>query len=113
MDKKTESRGKAAAEWLQEDLDGGEVSRLLVDASALESLLKYVKALEEPPAKVTKDVYLRGDWYVTILKARLTEDQIDLLKELGERSDNCETTVYLEDHNPEYPEPNWKGYTRK
>jgi len=47
MDKKTEARGKAAAKWLQQDYDGGELCKLEVDASKLKDLLDYVKALEE------------------------------------------------------------------
>ena len=113
MDKKTETRGKAAAEWLQEDVDGTKSKGVLVDASALKSLLGYVKALEEPPAKVTTDVYLRGDWYVTILKVDLTEDQVRLLDELGERSKDTSATIEVQGYNPAYPLPNWKGYTRK
>lgn len=116
MDKRTERRGKSAAEWLQEDLDGTEQvrgARLLVDASALSTLLDYVKALEEVPVKVTKDVYLRGEWACTILEVDLTEDQVALLRGLGERSALAEATVEVEDHNPEYPLPNWMGHTRK
>ena len=114
MDKRTETFGKAAVEWLQEDVDGFKGGKgILVDVSALRSLLKYVKALEEPPVLETKDVYLSGEWWNTILKVDLTPDQIALLKELGERSEDTEATVRVEEHNPEYPLTNWKGYVRK
>lgn len=113
MYRDTEVRGKAAVEWLQEDLDGAESKRILVDASALSTLLDYVKALEEVPVKVTKDVYLRGEWACTILKVDLTEDQVALLRGLGDRSALTEATVEVEDHNPENPLPDWRGYTRK
>lgn len=113
MDKRTETRGKAAVEWLQDDLDGTEATRMIVEASAVKALLKYVKALEEPPTKVTKDVYLKGEWWNTILKVDLNEGEVALLKELGERSRDTEATIEVHEHNPEHPLPGWKGYTRK
>lgn len=114
MDKRTEARGKQAVRLLDSELDFQiNNTRALVEVSVLEALLAYVKALEEPPETVTKDVYLRGDWYYTILKLDLTEDQIALLKRIGERTrDVGENTVEVQDHNPEYPEPNWLGATR-
>lgn len=113
MDKKTESMGQSAARWLQSEVNAGESARVLVNASDLQFLLDYVKALEEPPEKVTVDVYLRGEWYVTMLKAELTGDQVRLLDELGNRAGDHNTTVEVHEHNPEYPLPNWNGYTRK
>jgi hypothetical protein len=113
MDKETERLGKSAAEWLQSEVDGGELVRMLVDRSDLQDLLDYVKALEEPPVKVTTDVYLMGEWYKTILKVDLTRDQKELLKGLEERCGEWSTRLEVRDHNPDYPLPNWKGYTRK
>lgn len=113
MDKETERLGKSAAQWLQGEVDGGELVRLLVNRSDLQDLLDYVKALEAPPVTVATDVYLRGEWHVTILKVDLNEDQVRLLDELSERAGDASTTIEVQEHNPEYPLPNWKGYTRK
>lgn len=113
MDKKTENWGKAAAEWLQKEVDRGELVRVLVAASDLQDLLKYVKALEEPPVKKEYDVYLRGEWYNTILKVDLTSDEVALLRGLSERSEGVAASVDVEPHNPEYPLPGWMGYVRK
>jgi len=113
MDRKIESAGKRAAVALEGELDFQiNNARALVDVRVLEDLLVYVKALENPE-KVTKDVYLRGEWWVTVLKVDLTEDQVRLLDELGDRSKNTEATIEVQEHNPDYPLPNWRGHTRK
>lgn len=113
MDKETERMGKSAARWLQSEVDSGELVRVLVNAGDLQALLDYVKALEEPPVTVTTDVYLRGDWYVTILKMDLNEDQVALLDEIGRRTVDSTNTIEVQEHNPDYPLPNWRGHTRK
>lgn len=63
MDKKTERAGKRAAVVLEGEVDFSTgIKRIMIDRENVVALLDYVKALEEPPVKVTTDVYLRGDW---------------------------------------------------
>lgn len=113
MNKRTEQAGKRAASVLEGELDANiNNKRALVDVQVLEDLLAYVKELQEPPVKVTKDIYLRGEWYVDILKTELTEGEVELLRSLSKRTAAAVNTIEIEDHNPDYPLPNWLGHHR-
>lgn len=117
MNESVERNGKRCAEWLQKDFDDARGVSVLVNTSELEALLKYTRALEKEREELaetaTVDVYLRGDWYVTILKMDLNQEQVRLLDVIGDRTKELgSNTIEVHEHNPEYPERNWRGHTR-
>jgi hypothetical protein len=58
------------------------------------------------------DIHLLGEWYVTVMKVELTEEQAAVFASLQDRSKDASTHLEITAHDEQYPPAAWSAHKR-